>query len=210
MILNENVVEVANPVEETVSKEKPAKTDRKPRRRKEVREKSELIEKLVHVNRVAKVVKGGRRFAFAALVVVGDGKGKIGFGTAKAKEVPDAVVKATQDAKNSMIHISLRDHRTLHHDIVYKFDAGKVIMRTAKPGTGVIAGGAMRSVFEALGVQDVVAKSIGSSNPHNLIRAAIYGLQSMESPKTVAAKRSKKVTDILARRNFSKQVSLTK
>lgn len=175
---------------------------RPPRRRRDNREKSDLIEKLVHVNRVAKVVKGGRRFAFAALVVVGDGKGKVGFGTAKAKEVSDAVVKATKDARKSMMFISLREGRTLHHDVNHKFGSGKVVMRVAKPGTGVIAGGAMRSVFEALGVQDVVAKSLGSSNPHNLVRATIYGLKDMVSPKVVANKRSKKVTELLARKTL--------
>ena len=171
------------------------------KRRKESKDKVELIEKLVHVNRVTKVVKGGRRFAFAALVVVGDGKGKIGFGTAKAREVPDAVIKATQDAKNSMIQIPMREGRTLHHDVVSKFGSGKVIMRTSNAGTGVIAGGAMRAVFEAVGIQDVVAKSIGSTNPHNLIRATIYGLRDTISPKTIAMQRGKKISEIISRRN---------
>jgi small subunit ribosomal protein S5 len=172
------------------------------RRKKEIKDKVELIEKLVHVNRVTKVVKGGRRFAFAALVVVGDGKGKIGFGSAKAREVPDAVVKATQDAKNNMIQIPMREGRTLHHDVVSKFGSGKVIMRTSAPGTGVIAGGAMRAVFEAVGIQDVVAKSIGSTNPHNLIRATVYGLRDSISPKLIAMQRGKKISEIVARRNF--------
>jgi small subunit ribosomal protein S5 len=170
------------------------------KKRKDSKDKNDFIEKLVHVNRVAKVVKGGRRFAFAALVVVGDGKGKIGFGSAKAREVPDAVVKATASAKSAMIHIPMKEGRTLHHDIVAKFGAGRVVMRTAKPGTGVIAGGAMRAVFEAIGIQDVVAKSIGSTNPHNLIRATVAGLKETVSPRMVANKRGKKVSEILAKR----------
>lgn len=171
------------------------------RRKREPKDKVELIEKLVHVNRVAKVVKGGRRFAFAALVVVGDGKGKIGFGSAKAREVPDAVVKATAAAKNNMIHVPMKEGRTLHHDIVAKFGAGKVVMKKAKPGTGVIAGGAMRSVFEAMGIQDVVAKSIGSTNPHNLIRATLAGLQTIYSPKLIASKRGKRVSEIISKKS---------
>ncbi len=173
------------------------------KKRKNTKEKSELIEKLVHVNRVAKVVKGGRRFAFAALVVVGDGRGKIGFASAKAKEVPDAVVKATNSAKNNMVHISLKENRTLHHDVVSKFGSGCVVMRTSKPGTGVIAGGAMRAVFEALGIQDVVAKSIGSTNPHNLIRATLVGLKSSLSPKYIANKRGKTMNEIISKRSLS-------
>jgi small subunit ribosomal protein S5 len=176
------------------------------RRKKEPKDKVELIEKLVHVNRVAKVVKGGRRFAFAALVVVGDGKGRIGFGSAKAREVPDAVVKATAAAKNNMIHVSMKEGRTLHHDVVAKFGAGKVIMKKAKPGTGVIAGGAMRSVFEAMGIQDVVAKSIGSTNPHNLIRATLVGLKSINSPKAIANKRGKKVSEVLNKKSSEDEV----
>ncbi len=171
------------------------------RRKREPRDKVELIEKLVHVNRVAKVVKGGRRFAFAALVVVGDGKGKIGFGSAKAREVPDAVIKATASAKKNMVNIPMKEGRTLHHDVVAKFGAGKVIMKKAKPGTGVIAGGAMRSVFEAMGIQDVVAKSIGSTNPHNLIRATLVGLQTIYSPKLIANKRGKKVSEIINKKS---------
>ncbi|MFL1780813.1 30S ribosomal protein S5 [Candidatus Hepatincolaceae symbiont of Richtersius coronifer] len=170
------------------------------KRKREPKEKSELSEKLVHVNRVAKVVKGGRRFAFAALVVVGDGKGKIGFGSAKAKEVPDAVLKATHSAKAAMIHISMKEGRTLHHDIVAKFGAGKVIMRTAKPGTGVIAGGAMRAVFEVMGIQDVVAKSIGSTNPHNLVRATLAALKAIYSPKIIAKHRGKNIGEIVAKK----------
>lgn len=162
------------------------------KKRRDNREsKIEYIEKLVHVSRVTKVVKGGRRFSFATLVVVGDGKGSIGFGTAKAKEVPDAVAKATNIAKKSMVYIPLTNTKTLHHDINYKFGAGKVIMKSAKIGTGVIAGGAMRAVFEALGVKNVVAKSIGSANPHNLVRATLYGLSSTVSPRYIANKRGK-------------------
>jgi small subunit ribosomal protein S5 len=164
-------------------------------------EGSELIDKLVAINRVAKVVKGGRRFGFAALVVVGDGKGKVGYGSGKAKEVPDAMRKAMDDAKKSMIRIPLREGRTLHHDLRGHFGAGTVIIRSAPAGTGIIAGGPMRAVFEALGVQDVVAKSIGTSNPHNMIKATFDALESMRSPRAIAAKRGKKVGDIVARRD---------
>lgn len=164
------------------------------------REGSDLIDKLVAINRVAKVVKGGRRFGFAALVVVGDGKGKVGYGSGKAKEVPEAVKKATDAAKKSMVRIPLREGRTLHHDVKGRFGAGKVIMRTASAGTGIIAGGPIRAVFEALGVADVVAKSVGTSNPHNMIKAAFDGLLTIRSPRAVAGKRSKKVGEIVARR----------
>ena len=161
---------------------------------------SDLIDKLVAVNRVAKVVKGGKRFGFAALVVVGDGKGRVGYGSGKAKEVSDAVKKATEDAKKHMIRIALREGRTLHHDIAGRFGAGKVYLRTASPGTGIIAGGPMRAVFEALGVADVVAKSIGTSNPHNMVKATFDALTRMKSPRAIAAKRSKKVGEIIGRR----------
>ncbi len=161
-----------------------------------------FIEKLVNVNRVAKVVKGGRRFSFSALVVVGDGKGRIGFGTGKANEVPQAVNKALNKAKSSMIHVPMRDGRTLHHDIIGNFGAGKVIMRAAKPGTGVIAGGAMRAVFETMGVQDVVCKSLGSSNPYNLVRAAFDAFVYSSSPKEVALRRGKTIKEIADRRNI--------
>jgi small subunit ribosomal protein S5 len=161
---------------------------------------SDLIDRLVAVNRVAKVVKGGRRFGFAALVVMGDGKGKVGYGTGKAKEVSDAVKKATDDAKKKMVRIPLREGRTLHHDIYGRFGSGKVILRTASPGTGIIAGGPMRAVFEALGVQDVVAKSLGSSNPHNMVKATLDALNNMRSPRAIAAKRGKKVGEIIGRR----------
>jgi len=163
-------------------------------------EGSEIIDKLVAVNRVAKVVKGGKRFGFAALVVVGDGKGRVGYGSGKAKEVSDAVKKATEDAKKHMIRIALREGRTLHHDCYGRFGAGKVALRTASPGTGIIAGGPMRAVFEALGVADVVAKSIGTSNPHNMVKATFDALTRMKSPRAIAAKRGKKVGEIIGRR----------
>lgn len=162
---------------------------------------TELTEKLVAINRVAKVVKGGRRFGFAALVVVGDGRGKIGYGSGKAKEVPEAVRKATESAKGSMIGVPLRDGRTLHHDVNGRFGAGKVILRSAPAGTGIIAGGPMRAVFETLGIQDVVAKSLGSSNPYNMIKATIEALKDSHSPRFIAAKRSKKISDITTRRD---------
>ena len=162
--------------------------------------KDELVEKLVHVNRVAKTVKGGRTMSFAAVVVVGDQKGRIGFGTGKAAEVPEAIVKATNEAKKNMIRIPLREGRTLHHDVPGRFGAGKVVLRTAPAGTGVIAGGPMRAVFEVLGVQDVVAKSLGSNNPYNMIKATFAALQDINSPRMVATKRGKKVGDIVSRR----------
>ena len=167
-------------------------------------EGSELIDKLVSINRVAKVVKGGRRFGFAALVVVGDGKGKVGYGSGKAKEVSDAMRKAMDAAKKSMIRIPLREGRTLHHDLYGRFGAGKVIIRSAPVGTGIIAGGPMRAVFEALGVQDVVAKSVGTSNPHNMLKATFKALEDMRSPRAVAAKRGKKVGEIVERREEKK------
>ena len=163
------------------------------------REEPELIEKLVGINRVAKVVKGGRRFGFAALVVVGDGKGRVGFGTGKAKEVPEAIRKATENAKRDMVRIPLRDGRTLHHDILGRYGAGRVQLRSAPSGTGIIAGGPMRAVFEALGVQDVVAKSIGTSNPHNMIKATFMALKSIQSPRSVAVKRGRKVAEVLGK-----------
>ena len=159
-----------------------------------------LIYRLVSINRVTKVVKGGRRFGFAALVVVGDGKGKAGYGTGKAKEVQDAVRKATDAAKKSMIRIPLRDARTLHHDVRGRFGAGKVTLRSAPAGTGIIAGGSMRAIFEALGIHDVVAKSTGTSNPHNMVKATFSALKGMTSPRLVAARRSLKVGEIVERR----------
>ncbi len=163
-------------------------------------EGSDLIDKLVSVNRVSKTVKGGRRFGFAALVVVGDGKGRVGYGTGKAKEVSDAMKKALDDAKKSMVRIPLREGRTIHHDAHGHYGAGKVMIRTAPTGTGIIAGGPMRAVFEALGVQDVVAKSVGTSNPHNMLKATFNALEGIRSPRAVAAKRGKKVGEIVERR----------
>jgi len=170
------------------------------RSERQPREESELIEKLVHINRVAKVVKGGRRFGFAALVVVGDQRGRVGFGKGKAREVPEAIRKATEAAKKSMIRVPLREGRTLHHDIRGRHGAGRVLIRTASIGTGIIAGGPMRAVFESLGVQDVVTKSQGSSNPYNMVRATFDALSLQTSPRQVASKRGKKVADIVARR----------
>jgi small subunit ribosomal protein S5 len=164
-------------------------------------EESEVTDKLVHINRVAKVVKGGRRFSFAALVVVGDGRGRVGFGTGKAREVPEAVRKATDHAKHAMIRVPLRDGRTLHHDIQGHFGAGRVVLRAAPPGTGVIAGGPMRAVFETMGVQDVVAKSLGTSNAYNMIKATFDALKRSASPRSIAARRGKKVSDIVSRRS---------
>ena len=162
---------------------------------------SEFVDKLVHINRVAKVVKGGRRFGFAALVVVGDQKGRVGFGHGKAREVPEAIRKATEAAKRSMIRVPLREGRTLHHDVAGRYGAGKVRLRAAPPGTGIIAGGPMRAVFETLGVQDVVAKSLGTSNPYNMVRATFEALGREQSPRMVAARRGKKVSDIVSRRH---------
>ncbi len=161
---------------------------------------SEFVDKLVHINRVAKVVKGGRRFGFAALVVVGDQKGRVGFGHGKAREVPEAIRKATESAKRDLIYVPLRDGRTLHHDVAGRHGAGRVLMRAAKPGTGIIAGGPMRAVFETLGVQDVVAKSQGSSNPYNMVRATFDALKNQLHPKDVAAQRGIKFSVLQARR----------
>ena len=165
------------------------------------RDENELIEKLVGINRVAKVVKGGRRFGFAAIVVVGDGKGRVGHGSGKAREVPEAIRKATEAAKRRLVRVPLREGRTLHHDVKGRFGAGKVVVRAASPGTGVIAGGPMRAVFESLGVQDVVAKSNGTANPHNMIKATFDALENLASPRSIAAKRGKKVSDIVGRRD---------
>ena len=159
-----------------------------------------FTEKLVAINRITKVVKGGRRFGFAALVVVGDQKGSIGVGKGKSKQVPDAIKKATEMAKKNMIKIPLKDGRTLHHDIYSKNGSGKVLMRAAPTGTGIIAGGAVRAVCEALGIQDVVAKSLGSANPHNVLKALISGLQSQSSPKYLSAVRGKKISEIIRKR----------
>ena len=164
-------------------------------------ENKEFSERLVTINRVAKVVKGGRRFGFAAIMIVGDNKGRVGYGTGKAKEVPEAVRKATEDAKTKMVRVHLKDNRTLHHDVVGRFGAGKVILRSASPGTGIIAGGPMRALFESLGIKDVVAKSTGTSNPHNMLKATFDAFKKSESPKSIASKRSKKVSEV----NSSKQ-----
>ena len=164
------------------------------------REQSEIIDKLVAINRVAKVVKGGKNFEFAALVVVGDQKGRIGFGHGKAREVPEAIRKASEQAKRGMVRVPLREGRTLHHDVFGHFGAGRVILRSAPAGTGIIAGGPMRAVFETMGVQDIVAKCIGSTNPYNMVKATFAALASLESPRMVAAKRNKKVGEIVSRR----------
>ena len=170
------------------------------REREREREESEFTDKLVHINRVAKVVKGGRRFGFAALVVVGDEKGRVGFGHGKAREVPEAIRKATDAAKRSLIRVPLREGRTLHHDVLGRHGAGKVFLRAAPAGTGIIAGGPMRAIFEALGVHDVVAKSTGTSNPHNMVKATFAALKLMNAPRAVAARRSMKVGDVVERR----------
>jgi small subunit ribosomal protein S5 len=170
-------------------------------RRNQRDENPEFTDRLVAINRVSKTVKGGKRFGFAALVVVGDQKGRVGFGKGKAKEVPEAIRKATEQAKRQMIRVQLREGRTLHHDMQGRHGAGKVVMRTAPEGTGIIAGGPMRAVFEMLGVKDVVAKSIGSQNPYNMIRATMDGLLKESSPRSVAQRRGKKVADILPKRD---------
>jgi small subunit ribosomal protein S5 len=169
------------------------------RQRAEERD-SEFVDKLVHINRVAKVVKGGKRFGFAALVVIGDQKGRVGFGHGKAREVPEAIRKATEAAKRGLVRVPLREGRTLHHDVTGRHGAGKVICRAAPAGTGIIAGGPMRAVFETLGVQDVVAKSFGSSNPYNMVRATFDALANEDSPRGVAARRGIKVSTLQARR----------
>lgn len=163
-------------------------------------DRDEFVDKLVAINRVAKVVKGGKNFGFAALVVVGDQKGRVGFGKGKAREVPEAIRKATQEAKRNLVRVPLREGRTLHHDAHGRWGAGKVVLRAAPPGTGIIAGGPMRAIFETLGVQDVVAKSIGSSNPYNMVRATVDALKDQTSPRSIASKRGKKVSEILPRR----------
>ena len=164
--------------------------------KKIAKEDTELIDKLVGINRVAKVVKGGRRFGFAALVVVGDTRGRVGFGTGKAKEVPESIKKATDDAKKKLIRVPLKEGRTLHHDMKGHYGAGRVVLRSAPAGTGIIAGGPMRAVFETLGVQDVVAKSVGTSNPHNMIKATFDALNFMNSPRNIANKIGKKVSEV--------------
>ena len=171
------------------------------------REEIDYVEKLVSINRVAKVVKGGRRFGFAALVVVGDGKGRVGFGSGKAREVPEAIRKATERAKRTLMRVPMRENRTLHHDIKGRFGAGRVRLRAAEPGTGIIAGGAMRYVFEALGAQDLVAKSVGTSNPYNVVRATFDALSRAVGARSVAARRGKRVNEILPRATPKEAVS---
>lgn len=198
----------------TPTSDKPQRGDRgrdRDRERGAERERDdEFVDKLVHINRVAKVVKGGRRFSFAALVVVGDAKGRVGFGSGKAREVPEAIRKATEQAKREMIRVPLRDGRTLHHDVRGHFGAGRVVLRSATPGTGIIAGGPMRAVFETMGVQDVVAKCIGTTNPHNMIKATFDALQLLMSPRAVAAKRGKKVGEIIGRRDGAAAAAATR
>ncbi len=172
---------------------------RRPGRQSEDKQDSDLVDKLVGINRVAKVVKGGRRFGFAALVVVGDAKGRVGFGAGKAREVPEAIRKATEQAKRKMIRVPIRDGRTIHHDVAGRFGAGRVVLRSAPAGTGIIAGGPMRAVFETLGVHDIVTKSIGSSNPYNMIKATFDALENLNSPRSVAQRRGKKVADLFGR-----------
>ncbi len=174
--------------------------DRSRRQARQEERESEFVDKLVHINRVAKVVKGGRRFGFAALVVVGDQRGRVGFGHGKAREVPEAIRKATESAKHDMIRVPLREGRTLHHDVNGRHGAGKVVLRAAPAGTGIIAGGPMRAVFETLGIQDVVAKSIGTSNPYNMVRATFDALKRQDSPRGVAARRGLKVSALQSRR----------
>jgi len=180
---------------------------REPRSERSNRDKQEpdLIRNLVSVNRVAKVVKGGKRFGFSALVVVGDGKGRVGYGSGKAREVPEAVKKAMDRASRNLVRVPLKEGRTLHHDVTYRYGAGLVHLRSAVQGTGVIAGGAMRALFEALGVQDVVSKSLGSSNPHNMIKATFYALTALQSPRMIAAKRGKRVSEIFSNRQLEAQ-----
>ena len=173
--------------------------NRRDNRRNQREETPEFADRLVAINRVSKTVKGGKRFGFAALVVVGDGSGRVGFGHGKAREVPEAISKASAAARKKMVRVPLKEGRTLHHDGKGRFGAGKVTVRTAPPGTGIIAGGPMRAVFESLGVADVVTKSVGTSNPYNMIRATFDALTNQSSPKSVAQRRGKKVADLLGR-----------
>ena len=186
---------------ETKTKSPNRKSDGRGRARGGREEDDEFIDKLVHINRVAKVIKGGRRFSFGALVVVGDGRGRVGYGMGKAREVPEAIRKATEKAKRNMMRIPLREGRTLHHDIRGRYGAGRVFLRAAPSGTGIIAGGPMRAVFETMGVQDVVAKSIGTQNPHNMVKATFQALKKCASPRGVAARRGKKIGEIVSRRS---------
>ena len=168
------------------------------------REETAYIEKLVAINRVAKVVKGGKRFSFSALVVVGDGKGRVGYASGKSREVSDAVKKAAEKAKKRMMRVPMRESRTVHHDVMGRFGAGRVVLRTAVSGTGIIAGGAMRAVFEALGIQDIVSKCTGSTNPHNMVRATFDALSATMSPRYIANKRGKKISEVTSRRTSVK------
>jgi small subunit ribosomal protein S5 len=177
-----------------------AERERNPRDRDREERDSEFVDRLVHINRVAKVVKGGRRFSFAALVVVGDQKGRVGYGHGKAREVPEAIRKATEAAKRALVRVPLREGRTLHHDVAGRWGAGRVFLRAAPAGTGIIAGGPMRAVFETLGIQDIVAKSLGSSNPYNMVRATFDALNAEDSPRSVAARRGLKVSALQSRR----------
>ena len=188
-----------------------AERERGGRERSREREErdSEFVDKLVHINRVAKVVKGGKRFGFAALVVIGDQKGRVGFGHGKAREVPEAIRKATESAKRNLTRVALREGRTLHHDIAGRHGAGRVYLRAAPAGTGIIAGGPMRAVFETLGMQDVVAKSMGSSNPYNMVRATFDALGHQDSPRSVAARRNLKVSTLQARRREGGEAEAT-
>lgn len=179
------------------------------RNRDREEDRDEFVDRLVAINRVAKVVKGGKNFGFAALVVVGDQKGRVGFGKGKAREVPEAIRKASQEAKHNLVRVPLREGRTLHHDAEGRHGAGKVVLRTAPPGTGVIAGGPMRAVFESLGIQDIVAKSIGTSNPYNMVRATVDALKNQSNPRAVAARRGLKVSDIIGRRAEAQQDAST-
>ncbi|MFV3129810.1 30S ribosomal protein S5 [Niveispirillum sp. KHB5.9] len=205
MARNEN--SAAGGENERRGRDRGERRDRDNRDRREEREGDDLVEKLVGINRVAKVVKGGRRFGFAAIVVVGDAKGRVGVGSGKAREVPEAIRKATEQAKRSMIRVPLREGRTLHHDVFGHFGAGKVVLRAAPPGTGIIAGGPMRAIFEALGVADVVTKSVGTSNPHNMIKATFDALAQCVSPRSVAARRGRRVSDILGKREGEKEAA---
>jgi small subunit ribosomal protein S5 len=188
------------PQPQSEGRERRGRRDRDRDRDRDDRDNGWIVDKLVHINRVAKVVKGGKRFGFAALVVVGDQKGRVGFGHGKAREVPEAIRKATDAAKRAMVRVPLREGRTLHHDVTGHHGAGHVVLRAAPPGTGIIAGGPMRAVFETLGVSDVVAKSFGTSNPYNMVRATFDALKHQDAPRSVAARRGLKVSQLQSRR----------
>jgi small subunit ribosomal protein S5 len=181
--------------------------DRNRDRGEEGGEGGELVERLVAVNRVSKTVKGGRRMGFAAIMVVGDGRGRIGAGAGKAREVPEAIKKATDQAKRRMVRVPLRDGRTIHHDVEARFGAGRVRFRSAPAGTGIIAGGPLRAVFEVMGVHDIVAKSIGSSNPYNMVKAALAAFKVMESPRMVAGRRGRRVNEVLGKKADAKETA---